>query len=38
VTNKQSLSHTVDQEVDAALAQVFDITRMRLERLLGAVP
>jgi len=27
------LSHDIDREVDAALAQVFDITRLRLARL-----
>jgi 2-oxo-4-hydroxy-4-carboxy-5-ureidoimidazoline decarboxylase len=30
---ERRLGHGVDQEVDAALAQVFDITRLRLERL-----
>lgn len=30
------LGHSREQEIDAALAQVFDITRIRLEGLLGA--
>jgi 2-oxo-4-hydroxy-4-carboxy-5-ureidoimidazoline decarboxylase len=30
------LGHARDDEIDAALAQVFDITRLRLARLLGA--
>ena len=30
---ERRLAHGLDEEVDAALAQVFDITRMRLERL-----
>lgn len=29
------LAHTVEQEIETALAQVFDIARMRLETLLG---
>ena len=30
---ERRLAHGLDEEVDTALAQVFDITRMRLERL-----
>jgi 2-oxo-4-hydroxy-4-carboxy-5-ureidoimidazoline decarboxylase len=30
------VQHTREQEVETALAQVFDITRLRLERLVGA--
>jgi 2-oxo-4-hydroxy-4-carboxy-5-ureidoimidazoline decarboxylase len=30
---ERRLAHTADEEVDAALAQVFDIARMRLDRL-----
>lgn len=32
---ERRLGHTADQEVEAALTQVFDITRMRLDALLG---
>jgi 2-oxo-4-hydroxy-4-carboxy-5-ureidoimidazoline decarboxylase len=32
---EERLGHTVDQEIGAALDQVADITRMRLDRLLG---
>jgi 2-oxo-4-hydroxy-4-carboxy-5-ureidoimidazoline decarboxylase len=32
---EERLAHTVDQEIGAALDQVADITRMRLDRLLG---
>jgi len=34
---ERRLAHTAEQEVEAALAQVFDITRMRLDALLGAL-
>lgn len=32
---EERLGHTVDQEIGAALEQVADITRMRLDRLVG---